>query len=176
MHRKQACYFVMSIGLFSSCLVSIGLFSACSVVMSFGLFWACFLSEMFRPLWRTKRKGVVICVAVFSGKKLLMLSHSKVSQLRYKRQIENSLLFSSRVSVSLHANDVTQNTWNISIKLYSQIYAILCNTFSFSFSSLHFGNLNVSTPLRIFSRNGKTFLILIEGSQNFPYKCVSIFL
>ena len=73
-------------------------------------------------------------------------------------------------------NDVTQNTWNISIKLYSQIYAILCKTFSFSFSSLHFGNLNLSTTLRIFSRHGKTSLILRERSQNFPYKCVSIFL
>jgi hypothetical protein len=156
--------------------MSIGLFSACSVFMSFVLFWACFRSETFRPLWGTERKGVVICVAVFSRKELLMLSHSKVSQLRYERQIENSLLFSSRVSVSLHANDVTQNTWNISIKLYSQIYAILCKTFSFSSSSLHFGNLNLSTTLRIFSRHGKTSLILRERSQNFPYKCVSIYL
>jgi hypothetical protein len=93
-----------------------------------------------------------------------------------RKQIENSLLFSPRVSVSMHANDVTQNTWNISIKLYSQIYAVLCKTFSFSFSSLRFGNLNLSTPLRTFSRHGKISLILTERSQHFPYKCVSMFL
>ena len=105
-----------------------------------------------------------------------MLSHSKVSKLRYERQIENSLLFSPCVSVSMHANDVTQNTRNISIKLYSQIYAILSQTFSFSFSFLHSRKLNLSTSLRVFSRHNKTSVSLTERSQHFPYKCVSIFL
>jgi hypothetical protein len=136
---------VMSTGLFSACLVvmSIGLFSACLVVMSIGLFWARIFSETLRPLWRTKRKGVLIRAAVFSGKELITLSHSKVSQLRYERQIESSLLFSPFVSVSMHENDVTQNTWNVSFKLYIQIYAILSQTFSFSFSFLHFRKLNL---------------------------------
>ena len=32
-----------------------------------------------KTLGGTKRKGVLICAALFSGKELLMLSHSKVS-------------------------------------------------------------------------------------------------
>ena len=169
---------VMSICLFSACLVvmSIGPFLVCLEVISLGLFWASFLSETFRPLWKTVRKWVLICAAVFSGKELLMLSHSKVSRLRYERQIENSLLFSPCVSVNMHANDVTQNSWNISIKLYSQIYALLSQTFSFSFSFLHFRKLNLSTSLQVFSKRRKTSVSFTERSQHFSYRCVSIFL
>jgi len=104
-----------------------------------------------------------------------MQSQWKVPYLRYERQIENSPLFSPCVSVSMHANDVTQNTWNISFKLYSRIYAILSQTYSFSFSFLHFKKLNLSTPLLVFSRHRKTSVSLTERSPHFPYRRVLTF-
>lgn len=146
------------------------------MVMLLGPFSAGFFSETFRPLWRIERKCVLICATVFSGKELLMLSHSKVSQLPYERQIKISLLPSPCVSVNMHANDVTQNIWTISIKLCSQIYTILSQTFSFSFSFFHLRKLNLWTHLQVISRqhNMSAWQNLVNTSLIYIY--ISIFL